>query len=179
MVSHAVQVSCAWDWFLTFWPWQCGQKNVRNDLAQRSDPVVGCALLVWGILCVCLLLFGLKWVTQHRLHWVVHVPASHVPQCVGLNKNLRFSLSVPLLTLPFGWLKELVLLRTCFCLCKITFVLEITSDCGLKRFLGIIIHYGSDFFLANCFQRMLFSSCRAVITCFSLLSWCFVGECCS
>lgn len=50
---------------------------------------------------------------------------SPVPQCVGLDKNSWFSLSVPLVTLPFGWLKELVLLRTCFCLCKITFLLEI------------------------------------------------------
>lgn len=79
---------------------------------------------------------------------------SHVPQCVDLNKNLCFSLIVPLLALTFGWLKELFLLRTCFCLCKITFLLEITSDCGLKCSLGIISHYSSDFFLNNCFWRM-------------------------
>lgn len=140
---------------------------------------------LWGVLdwfeasCVCLLLFGLKWVPQHRLHRVVHVPVCAL-MCHNVwawIKTFGF-LCVPLLTLPFGWLKELVLLKTCFCLSKITFPLEITSDFGLKCFLGIIILCGSDF-LDNWFQRMLFSSWRAVITCFSLLSWCIIGERCS
>lgn len=117
---------------------------------------------LWGVLCwfeaSCVCMSTAFWAqmsasAQAALSCVCACPCFHVPQCVGLDKNLWFSLSVPLLTLPFGWLKELVLLRTCFCLCKITFLLEITSDCGLQCFLGIIIHYGSDF---NAFRGCYF-----------------------
>lgn len=133
---------------------------------------------LWGVLCwfeeSCVYVYCILDSSEHPstgcIELSTHLPVLSVPQCVDLNKNLQFSLIVPLLTLPFGWLKDFFLLRTCFCLCKITFFLEMASDCGLKCFLGIIIHYGSDFFLDNCFQKMLFSSGRAVIMLFSPVS---------
>lgn len=112
-------------WFFMLWAWQYGHRNVWIDLSQSSARIVRCALLVWGILGACLLLFGLKQVSLHRLSCARACLCCGVPHCVGLDKNLLFHLSVSLGNSAF-WVAEGIdsSLSFWFCICKIASLLN-------------------------------------------------------
>lgn len=181
-VSDATQVSCAWRLVLyalalTVWAHKC-----PDWLPQSSTRTVQYALLVWSIWCASLAFWTLTSVPAQAAWGCAHACLCFgVPRCADPDKNLLIYLSVPLSNSAF-WIAEGVdsSLSHCFSVGKIASLLEITSHCGLKCFLGltliIIIHY--VFGLDNCFQRFFFFNMGMILHGF-LSSWCIVGECCS